>query len=79
MKLDSSFLERDLSLIFNRARYKTKIKFRLCLWLKQGKLTLGYGVTNIHESHNSLQVKFYKGKVALGYSKKVVCLVMKKK
>ena len=49
------------------------------MWLKQGKHTLGYGVTNIHESHNNLQVKFYKGKVALSYSEKAVCLVMKKK
>ena len=49
------------------------------MWLKQGKLTLGYGVTNIHDSHNSLQVKFYKGKVALGYSIEIVCLVIKKK
>ena len=31
------------------------------------------------ESHNYLQVKFYKGKVALGHSKKAVCLVIKKK
>ena len=49
------------------------------MWLKQGKNTLGYGVTNIHESQNSLQVKFYKGKVALGYSQKAVCMVIKKK
>ena len=40
---------------------------------------IGLLVTNIHESQNSLQVKFYKGKVALDYSKKVVCLVIKKK
>ena len=31
------------------------------------------------ESQNRLQVKFYKGKVALEYSKKVVCLVINKK
>ena len=43
------FLESDLSLIFNKSRYKNKTKFRLILWLKQGKHTLGYGVTNIHE------------------------------
>ena len=40
---------------------------------------MGYGVTNIHESHKSLQVKFYKGKVELDHNKKTVCLVIKKK
>ena len=39
---------------------------------------MGYGVTNIHELHNSLQVKIYKGKVALGYSQIEVCPVIKK-
>ena len=32
-----------------------------------------------YESQNILQVKSYKGKVALSYSKKAVCLVIKKK
>ena len=45
--------------------------------MKQGKHKLGYGVTNVHELHNSLQVKIYKGKVALGYNQIVVCLVIK--
>ena len=47
--------------------------------MKQSKHTLGYGVTNIHESQNNLQVKFYKGKVAIGYSHNDVGLVVKKK
>ena len=74
------FLSREGSLTdFNRARYKNKTKFRLSSWLKQSKHTLGYGVTNIHESQNNLQVKFYKGKVALGYSKNIAGLLIKKK
>ena len=32
-----------------------------------------------YESQNCLQVKFYKGKVALGYSQNVVGLVIKMK
>ena len=47
--------------------------------LKEHNHTLGYGVTNIHESHKSLQVKLYKGKVTLGYSQNVVGMVIKKK
>ena len=30
----------------------------------------------IHELHSSLQVQLYKGKVELGYSQLVVCLVI---
>ena len=48
------------------------------MWLKQGKHKLGYGVTNIHELKNNLQVNIYKGKVALGYNQIAVCLVIKK-
>ena len=79
MDLDSSFLDRDLSQTFNRARYKNKTKFRLVLWLKQSKHTLGYGFTNIHESQNSLQVKFHEGKVAIGYSHNVIGMVINNK
>ena len=46
--------------------------------MKQGKHTLCYGVTNIHESHKSLQGKFYKVKVAFSYNIKEVCLMTKK-
>ena len=77
MELTSSFLERDLSQLFNRARYKMKTKFRLSLWLKQGKHKLGYGVTNINELENNLQGKNYKGKIALNYSQNFVGLVIK--
>ena len=48
------------------------------MWLKQGKHKLGYGVTNIHELQNSLQVKIYKGRVTLCYNQIVVFLVIKK-
>ena len=47
--------------------------------MKQGKHILGYGVTNIHEIQNNLQVKLYKGKVALGYGHNAIGMVIKKK
>ena len=40
---------------------------------------MGYKVTNIHESQNCLQVKFYKGKVSLSYIQNYIGLVIKKK
>ena len=74
------FLYREGSLRdFYQGQIQKQNKIHMCWWLKQSKHTLGYAVTNIHESHNSLQVKFYKGKVALGYTENVIGLVIKKK
>ena len=38
-----SFLERDLSLIFNRARYKTKTKFRF-MFVVENKASIYWAV-----------------------------------
>ena len=74
------FLSKEGSLIdFYQVQIHKQNKIQMCWWLKQSKNTMGYGVTNIHESQNSLQVKFYKGKVVLGYSKNIVGLLIKKK
>ena len=52
----------------------------MCLWLKEGKYTLGYGVTNILFNHRTVCMgKFYKGNIILGQIQNVVCLVIKKK
>ena len=52
----------------------------MCFLLKQGKHTLGYGVTNIFMNHGTICMgKFHKGKIILGQSQNVVCLVINKK
>ena len=76
---DSLFPSREGPLIDSyQGHIHKQNKIKTCWWLKQRKHTLDYGVTNINELKKNLQVKLYKGKVALGYSQIAVCLVIKK-